>query len=161
TAAPATTPLSVADFASKVRERDSRLTPELVDDATLVRKVLERRPDLVQYVQGSEARPKLRRGREQEADAEAQIKTILNGREPKDLSYRERFRILSVVGKEFARQHAKEWGEAKNWQEKLHALIGTAGGVAADVTSRVAGGATDPKNLAIGATGLIDPALPA
>jgi hypothetical protein len=126
-----------------------------------VRKVLERRPDLTQYVQPSEARPQLRRGREDEAAAKAQIESVLNGRDPKDLSYRDRFRILSVVGKEFARKHAQEWGEAKDWREKLSSLLGTATGVAADVTSRVAAGATDPKSLAIGATGIVDPAIPA
>jgi len=63
-----TKPLSIPDFASKIRARDSRLTPDLVDDATLVRKVLERKPELTKYVESSTPRRKLTNDRTPSAE---------------------------------------------------------------------------------------------
>lgn len=71
-AAPDTAPLSIPDFAAKIRKRDARLTPELVDDATLVRKFLERKPELTKYVQSSEPRRTLKRDRTPSADQQVQ-----------------------------------------------------------------------------------------
>jgi hypothetical protein len=48
-------PLSIADFARAIRQRDPRLAK--VPDDVLVRKVLERRPEMVNMIQRSEPRP--------------------------------------------------------------------------------------------------------
>ena len=67
-----TAPLSIPDFATKIRKRDARLTPDLVDDATLVRKVLERKPELAKYVQSSVPRKSLKRDRTPSVDQQTQ-----------------------------------------------------------------------------------------
>src|ERR1035441_8193828 len=69
---PDVTPLSIPDFAAKIRKRDARLTPELVDDSTLVRKFLERKPELTKYVQSSEPRKPLKRHRTPSVDQQTQ-----------------------------------------------------------------------------------------
>jgi hypothetical protein len=48
-------PLSIQEFAAKIKARDSRLKD--VPDDELVRKTLERRPELIKYVRTSEPRP--------------------------------------------------------------------------------------------------------
>lgn len=52
--------LSIPEFAGKVKARFPELAS--MDDADLTRKILQRRPDLINQVQTSEARPPLNRG---------------------------------------------------------------------------------------------------
>jgi hypothetical protein len=54
-APPVTTQLSIPDFAAKIKSRDSRLSS--IPDDELVRKTLERRPELIKYVRTMEPRP--------------------------------------------------------------------------------------------------------
>jgi hypothetical protein len=171
---PDTTPLSYPDFAAKIRARDSRLTPELVDDTTLVNKVLERIPQLKQYVAGEPPkRPDIPEGLKQkrvrvgsglspdEQKASTEIDSILKDRETKDLSIPERYQILSILSKEYARQHAEKGKASKGWLEKAKEYMLTLGGADIDVSTRLAGAVSDPKNIAIGATGFVSPAIPA
>jgi len=170
TTGPAFTPLSIPDFATKIRSYNpTQLTPEVVDDATLVRKTLERKPELMKYVQTSEPRPQLRRGREPQAAAADQIRAIFQSHnvefKPENLDklpWKDRFQVLAVVSKMFAQESAGEWKEAKGWREKLHSVVGTLGGVSMHEMGTIFSGVADKKNLAIGATGVaIDPLLPA
>lgn len=168
-------PLTVTDMAAKIRARDPRLTPELVDDNTLVTKVLERVPELKQYVAGeplkSPATPEALRKKTrvrigtglspQEQQAASDIEAIMHGRETEDLSIPERLQVISILGKEYARQHAEKGKASKNWMEKLKDYMLTFGGVDVDVSSRLAGAVTEPKNVGIGATGFVSPMIPA
>lgn len=101
---------------------------------------------------------KSRRG--SDSDAADKIQAILNGRDYKDLSISEQMQILSVGFAEYARRHAKKGQEEKSWLKKLLDYVETAAGVQGDVSTRIAGAATDPKNILIGATGLVSPAIP-
>src|SRR5437660_7182256 len=51
-------PLSIPEFAQKIKQREPRLAS--VPDDELVRKTLERRPDLLKYIRTAEPRPRAR-----------------------------------------------------------------------------------------------------
>lgn len=57
--------LSIQDFAGKVKSRFPQFAG--MDDADLTRKILERRPELINQIQTSEKRPPLQRGKDEDS----------------------------------------------------------------------------------------------
>jgi hypothetical protein len=82
------------------------------------------------------------------------------GRKFEDLPWSERYHVLSLGFREYAQRAAKRSGQDTSWLTKLKDYLETAGGVTGDVSTQIAGAATDPKNIAIGSTGLISPVIP-